>query len=337
MPEPEPTHFERLILHAEQMPQWRKVLLALVLLALPYSLAYLEGVQPIFVNRETWRTAYFPTVTILYILAVAPWIWRAEKKVLEGLQPLRNVELNPNEAMAHKTWWRSSLGDWVAFGIGLLGGVLLFISQPLPDLRYWSVRYWIVTSFTMFGALVWLIYAALGSARLTALLHRYIQHKDPFDLAPFEPVGQQGLILAMIFVGAITLSLLFIYTRTMFLEWQGIVVYSILVLATLLIFFTVMWPTHRVLLRVKEQKVASVRRLIGQTFHNLETRAADGADTQRAAIEVQAWLTLEQRLKQTRTWPYDTEMLRTLFLSVLTPLFVAIARTVGLYLTEGHF
>jgi hypothetical protein len=28
---------------------------------------------------------------------------------------------------------------------------------------------------------------------------------------------------------------------------------------------------------------------------------------------------------------------RTLFLSVLTPLFVAIARVVGTYVTEGHF
>lgn len=141
----------------------------------------------------------------------------------------------------------------------------------------------------------------------------------------------------MIFVGAITLSLFFIYTRTMFLEWQGIVVYSILMLVTVSIFFTVMWPAHRVLQRVKQEKLANVQRMIGQTFGKLETPAADGADTQLMATEVQAWLMLEQRLKQTRTWPYDTEILRALFLSVLTPLFVATARVVGTYLTEGHF
>ena len=90
-------------------------------------------------------------------------------------------------------------------------------------------------------------------------------------------------------------------------------------------------------LRVKEQKLAGVQSLIGQTFRKLEMLAANGADTQPVATEVQAWLTLEQRLKQTRTWPYDTEMLRTLFLSVLTPLFVASARVVGTYMTEGHF
>jgi hypothetical protein len=333
----EPTHFERLIRHVQQMPLWRKVLLTLVLLGLPFGLVYLEGVQTILFNRDTWRVAYFPTVVVIYIIAVAPWIWRAEKEVVEGLRPLVSIELNTYDVLAHESWWRSSLGDWSAFGAGLLVGVLLLISPLPPDLRYWAMRYWAATLLIMYGALVWLIYAAMGSARLTALLHRYVLHKDPFDLTPFEPVGRQGLILAMIFVGAITLSLLFIYTRTMFFEWPSIVIYSILVLVTVSIFFTVMWPAHRILLRVKEQKLAGVQRLIGQTFHKLETLAADGADTQPVATEVQAWLTLEQRLKQTRTWPHDTEMLRTLFLSVLTPLFVATARVVGTYLTEGHF
>jgi hypothetical protein len=334
---PKPTHFERLIRHLQQMPLWQKVLLTLVLLGLPLLLAYLEGLLTSLPDEGTWRTVYFPTVTILYIIVVVPWVWRAEKEVVEGLRPLISKEPDTYDASAHKSWWRSSLGDWVAFGIGLLGGVLLFASSSHPDLYYWAVRYWAATLIIMYGALVWLSYAAMGSARWTALLHRYAQHKDPFNLTPFEPVGRQGLILAMIFVGVITLSLIFIYTRTMFLQWQGIIVYSILVLVTVSIFFTVMWPAHRILQRVKGQKIAGVQQLIGQSFSKLETLAKDGANTQPLTNEVQAWIMLEQRLKQTRTWPYDTEMLRTLFLSVLTPLFVTIVRAVGTYLTEGHF
>lgn len=337
MPRLELTHFERLIRHVQQMPLRRKILFVLVLLGLPFGLATLEGVQTILLNRSTWRFAYFPTVTVIYILAVAPWIWRAEQEVVEGLRPLVSVERNTDAELAHRSWWRSSLGDWGAFGAGLLTGTLLHISSPPPELRYWGGRYWAATLLIMYGALVWLIYAAMGSARLTALRHRDVLHTDPFDVTPFEPVGRQGLILAMIFVGAITLSLLFIYTRSNFWEWQSIVIYSILVLVTILIFFTVMWPAHRLLLRVKQQKLTGVQRLIGQTFCRLEALAADGADTQPAATEVQAWLTLEHRLKQTRTWPYDTEVLRTLFVSVLAPLFVASARVVGTYLTEGHF
>jgi hypothetical protein len=333
----EPTHFERLIRAVQLMPLWRKVLLTLLLLALPFGLAYLEGTRATFINPNTWRTAYFPTVASLYIVAVAPWIWRAEKEVIKGLQPLLKIEPQSDEALAYKGWWRSSWGDWCAFGAGLLAGLLLLISQPIPDLRYWAVRYWIVTVLITCGALVWLIYAAMGSARLTALLHHRILHEDPFDITPFEPVGRQGLVLAMIFVGAITLSLLFIYGRTIFWTWQNIVIYSILVLATALIFFIVMWPTHRTLRQAKLQELAGLRRLIGQTMRKLEARIAEGANTQSVLNEVPVLLTLEQRLKQTRTWPYDTEMLRTLFISVLVPLLLAGARAVGTYLTQGHF
>jgi hypothetical protein len=175
------------------------------------------------------------------------------------------IELKSHEALAYKAWWRSSWGDWCAFGAGLLAGFLLLISQPIPDLRYWAVRYWIVTVLVTCGALFWLIYAAMGSARLTALLYHHIRHEDSFDMTPFEPVGRQGLILAMIFVGAIIRSLLFIYGRTIFWGWQNIVIYSILVLVAVLIFFIVMWPTHRILWHAKLQELAGIQRLIGQT------------------------------------------------------------------------
>jgi hypothetical protein len=218
-----------------------------------------------------------------------------------------------------------------------LAGSLLLISQPIPDLRYWAVRYWLATVLVTCGALVWLLYAAMGSARVTALLHHHIRHEDPFDITPFEPVGRQGLVLALIFVGAISLSLLFIYGRTMFWAWQNLVIYALLVLATVLIFFIAMWPAHRTLRHAKRQELAGIQRLIGQTMRTLAARVAEGADTQAVVNEVPVLLTLEQRLKQTRTWPYDTEMLRTLFLSVLAPLLLAGARAVGTYLTQGHF
>jgi hypothetical protein len=194
----------------------------------------------------------------------------------------------------------------------------------------------VLTYLVLYGCSTWLIYAAISSARLTAVLHRHILHEGPFDLTCFEPVGQQGLVLSLIFAGAITISLPFADIRSFLLYWQNWVIYSILIFATVLLFFLVMWPAHRILLRVKKQKLASVEHLIGQTFSKLETLTADKADTHDTATELQAWLALEQRLKQTRTWPYDTEMLRTLFLSVLTPLFVAISRVVGTLLTEGR-
>ena len=329
--------FERLIRAVQLLPLWQKLFLTLILLALPLAPAELEGVRATLINWETWRTAYFPTVAVIYIIAVAPWIWRAEEAVSQGLQPLIKSEPKGEEGWAYKGAWRSARGEWGAFGVGFLAGVLLVISQPLPDLHLWAVRYWIATILIACGALAWLIYAAMGSARATAFLHHRIGHEDPFDITPFEPVGRQGLVLAAIFAGAIALSVLFIYGRTMFWAWQNIVIYSVLVLATALIFFSVMWPTHRVLRHAKRQELAGLQRLIGQTMRKLEARVADGADTQAIVSEVPILLALEQRLKQTRTWPYDTELLRALSITLLTPLVLAGIQAVVTFLTQGHF
>ena len=329
--------FARLIGAVQTLPLWRKALLILLLLALPFALAELEGARATLINWDTWRTAYFPTVALFYMAAVAPWIWRAEQEVVKGLQPLLKAEPKSGEAWAYKGWWRSASGEWCAFGAGLLAGLLLLISQPLPDLRYWVVWYWIATVLVACGALAWLIYAAIGSARATALLQHRIVHEDPFDITPFEPVGRQGLVLALISAGAVALSVLFIYGRTMFWAWQNIVIYSILVLAAALIFFIVMWPTHRLLRHAKLLELTRLQRLIGQTMRKLEAQVAEGVDTQALVSEVPVLLTLEQRLKQARTWPYDTELLRALFITVLAPLILAGARAVATYLTQGHF
>jgi hypothetical protein len=329
--------FARLTGAVQLMPLWRKALLTLLLLVLPFVLAELNGARSILINRDTWRTAYFPTVALLYLIAVAPWILWAEQAVSKGLQPLLKAEPKGGEAWAYKGWWRSAAGEWCAFGAGLLAGLLLLISQPLPDLRFWAVWYWIATVLVACGMLAWLIYAAMGSARATALLHQRIVHEDPFDITPFEPVGRQGLVLATIFAGAVALCVLFIYGRTMFWAWQNIFIYSILVLAAGFIFFIVMWPTHRLLRHAKLQELAGLQRLIGHTMRKLEAQVAQGADTQAIVSEVPVLLTLEQRLKQTRTWPYDTEMLRALFITVLAPLILAGARAVGTFLTQGHF
>lgn len=329
--------FERLICAVQLRPLWQKALLTVLLLALPAALAELEGARATLINWGTWRTAYFPTVAVLYIMAVAPWIWWAEAEVAEGLRPLIKSELEGEQGWADKGAGRSARGEWGAFGAGFVAGLLLVISQPLPDLRYGAVWYWVGTILVACGALAWLVYAAMASARATALLHRRIRHEDPFDVTPFAAVGRQGLVLAAIFAGAVTLSVLFIYGRTMFWAWQNIVIYSILVLAAALIFFIVMWPTHRILRHAKLQELAGLQRLIGQTMRKLQAQVAAGADTQTLVSEVPILLALEQRLKQTRTWPYDTELLRALSITVLTPLVLAGVQAVVTFLTQGHF
>jgi hypothetical protein len=306
------THFERFILHLLHMPLWLRVLLVILVLGIPFALAYLEGL-PSIPESYGWRGAVFPIVGIVYTIAATPWIWHAERKVVDGLRPVVRESLEAYNTLSRRVWWRNSTGDWVAFAIGFIGGIWVVTDWSAVQELYWVDRYLLFVYLVLYGCATWLIYAATSSARLTAVLHRYIQHEDPFDVSSFEPVGRQGLILSLIFAGAMTISLPFADIRNFLLYWQNWVIYSILLSTTVLLFFLVMWPTHRTLLRVKRQQLTTVERLVGQTSAQFQTLTADRADTQSAATDLQAWLALEQRLKQTRTWPYDTEMLRTLF------------------------
>lgn len=50
------------------------------------------------------------------------------------------------------------------------------------------------------------------------------------------------------------------------------------------------------------------------------------------AAEISALAVYEQRLQATRTWPYDTAMLRTLFFSLIIPAAVELAKLASKYL-----
>jgi hypothetical protein len=261
-------------------------------------------------------------------------MWRAEQAVVASLQPLAQCP-PPTEATSG-VWWRSSWGDWAAFGLGALSSILLAISDK-PEQLHWVDYYIVLTYIVMYGMLAWLIYAALRSVRMTALLQRTLRPHNPFDLTPFEPVGRQGLALALVFIGGITLSLFFVYTPTIFFDWPSLIIYTVLVLTSLSVFFGAMWPAHRTLLRVKTEKQAEMQRLVAQSFSRLEATLRAGEACEPLAAEFETWLGLAQRLEQTPTWPYNLVMLRTLALSVLTPVFVALFRVIGVWWTEGHF
>lgn len=326
------TVFERAIRRILHLPWWLLAGLALAFTGMPFAIAAAEGLSLIPATMWDWRNAVFPVVGMAYVIAVTPAMWRAEQAVAEGLKPL--VESWPPAAGGAK--WRSSQGDWAAFGAGVLGSLLLAASNR-PEKLYLVDYYVVLTYSVMYGTLAWLIYAALRSVGLTALLQRTLRPHNPFDLTPFEPVGRQGLVLALVFVGGITLSLFFVYTPSDFFDWPTLVIYTVLILATLSVFFGAMWPAHRTLLRVKREKQAEVQRLVAQSFERLESALRAGDACGPVAAEFQTWLTLAQQLEQTPTWPFDLIMLRTLALSVLTPAFVALFRVIGLWWTEGHF
>jgi hypothetical protein len=54
----------------------------------------------------------------------------------------------------------------------------------------------------------------------------------------------------------------------------------------------------------------------------------DNQETKNIPAEITALAIYEKQLRETRTWPYNTTMLRTLFFSVLIPVGTLIGRIV---------
>ena len=122
---------------------------------------------------------------------------------------------------------------------------------------------------------------------------------------------------------------MFAYSPGNFFTWRNLVIYGTLATVTILLFFVNMWRTHLVLHQAKQDALGVAQRHLGHAYRTLDELTVQRAELQSIAAEVSAWNAMEQRLKVARTWPYNTEMLRTLFLSALVPLLLALVRQVG--------
>jgi len=219
-------------------------------------------------------------------------------------------------------------GEIIVFGAGASIGILSVVGNPSFAIS-WLAVYWLLTTAAMYGLLAWIIYGALASTRVTTTLLRQPLRIDPFDAASFEPIGHQSLVLALVFVGGITLSLLFFVNQPEALrDVRFWLFYIPLVLVTVLIFFANMYPAHRVLAGAKARELEVVQRHLQRAFRNLVERLEDNQDAGSLAAEITALAAYDQRLQAVRTWPYNTSMLRALFVSTLVPAVTAVGRMV---------
>jgi hypothetical protein len=316
-------------------PRRLRVMLGLALLLfLPaFAAAYLDGTLRSFLGSGQWRGVLLPPSLILYILAVAPSIARMEANVLRSFRPLVLVDDDRFSRVLSEAARIKPSSEVVAFGIGVLLGLLWVIRGSGISVT-WIELYWLLSTALMFGLLGWTIYVSLTSGRLTtALLHEPLRI-DLFDVAPFNAIGRQSLLTALVFVGGITLSLLLSGLEPAILRLPEFwLVYIPLALVPVFVFFLNMHPTHQVLADAKKRELQVVQRHIQQAGRALIQRREESQDIGNLAAEIQALIAYDQRLQMTRTWPYNTAMLRTLFFSVLIPVATVLVR----YIIERLF
>jgi hypothetical protein len=299
----------------------------LLLLLAPLAAAWLDGSLPELLATGRWRVLLAPPAVILYIVAVAPRMDVMDTRVHHTLRSVTLVDDRTFDAIVAESSSLRPRNELLAMVVGVGLGLALVLAQP-DGVVSLAVAAWGITTILMYGLLGWTVYASIASTRLTSAILRQPLSINPLDTSPFEAIGRQSLLLALIFVGGITLSLLLSVQDPEVVRepafWLSI---GPLALAPVVIFFLTMRPTHHVLFAAKKQALSAVRAHIEQASLDLMERLARQEDTVQLAQVTNALLAYEHRLVDARTWPYNTAMLRTLFLSVLLPAITVLGKT----------
>ncbi len=322
--------FERLI--SRPRHSWLAPLVVLLLLLVQIVEGVMGGeLAPS--GSGAWRGIVVAPAVMLYILVVSPWLDRMGIAVLDSLRPLVILPEEEFDRLVDRLGRLRARDEVIVILLGLALGAVIVVRGRAGVLS-WLELTWGVATALQYGLLVWTIFAAISSTRVSRALLNQRLRIDPLDASPFEAIGRQSLILGLVFVGGFTLGLLItLPDAAVLVDPRFWLTYVPMGLIPIVVFFLNMQPTHQVLLAARKQELERVQRRIHATCHAL-MRPLDGpSDVHTLAPRLQALTAYEHRLNGARTWPYDTSMLRTLFFSILVPG----ATLVGKLLTDRFF
>jgi hypothetical protein len=308
---------------------WPGVIFAVVVLVAPFLVARLEGHMPWLIESGRWRAILVAPTIITYILAVAPRLAVLETRVIESLRPLLVDEQKSVSYLAVQPGRTSAGKEVAAFSVGVALAVAMS-AQGRVDGFSWLDLVLLLEQAMLYGLMAVVVYGSLASTRVTGALLRLDLNVDPLDVSPFEAIGRQSLLLALVFMGGITLSLLFIGIQAEYLLYWGFwVIYAPLISVPVAVFFLNMAPTHRRLQAARDADLKRVEALIRQECSAMVRQLEAGEEPSGVEQRITALTAYESRLQQARTWPYNTAMLRTVFVSVLIPGGTMLGRVVA--------
>lgn len=319
---------DRLMVRLPWANRWGELTLAAAALLLSLSAFWLlDGWAAYQIYGATAIHLLFPPVVIGYMLIMVRILERTRIRVAQSLRPIVQLKDKAFEDVVERGCRSSPKWELGAFVLGAIFFVAVEGRFRTPPIYFWASLYYYVISLIMFATVGWSVYAVIIITRLTNVLLRQPLEIDLFDQAPLKSIGLQSLSLSLAFIGAIILGIP--SSPYPAASWQNFVIFGALLLVSVLVFYLNMYATHRLLKRLRDKQLVTAESQFSQAYLRLQMETASSGGAPRAATEVSAWLAVKHELKQAQTWPYNTEMLRTLFVSVLAPIALVLARVVG--------
>jgi hypothetical protein len=311
--------------------------LTLVLLLTPVILAYLDGVSSARLFGD-YRALFIYPLLIAYLLAACHLVQETREPVAQALRPLVQVDETTFMQLVNRACRVSLVGELSALGVGMAISLAInIVFEPIEPEPYFTEIYGYLSRIVMWGFVAWTIYCIFAVTRLTNALLRQPIRVEVFDLRPFKPIGRQSLWLSLVCVGGMILGPLSSNFTEEVLRLEYLIVNAVVIALIVVVFFVNTHNVHRVLASAKRQNLDSVEHHLARAYYRLEESIGANQDTFAAATELNALAISKQELKTIRTWPYNTEMVRTIFISIVTPLLVAIARVAVVLLDSGRF
>jgi hypothetical protein len=324
-----------LVVDRSTLPWTRLVVgFGLLLALLPLLAALAEGilwqalVQGIWATQGEWRVFLSLPVGIVYLLLTINNLAYLRMDVVTPLRPLIQLDEAQYNEMFEDATRVKPRQELVALALGPLIAFAMFFSDPPPlhYTTYWIFMFEAALGYSLFS---WIVYRFIINTRLIAVLHAQPMQVDIFNIEPFESVGRHSLRFTATFLGAVALSAIFLVSREAMFAPQFWVAYTLLILIPVALFFLSLRPTHRVLGDAKRWELNTVNQQIAHAYRTLTHRKAEGEDVTAIAQESNAWIAYQEEIKKTRTWPYNTETLNTLAISVMIPVSAGLVKVLG--------
>ena len=292
------------------------VVVIAVVLALLLALAvYAQGGRGERGGSALWMLGLDPVI-LVYILILHPLMHRRWKRAMHSLQVLA-----PHADGAGRPMRGRRRGEWAAMLVGSLAGLAL--AHRLPGAEGWLRLYYEATSALTFALLAAAIYGSVMRSRHLAAHSRAGLELNVFDGHLLTPFAQWGQSVTLVFVGGISLSLLFQSYESL-RSIESVIVYGSFVVVALTLFFMSMWTVHIALAKARDKELATVRRDLATAREALlRHRAGEAAAAvENAYLPVVVLGTYEQQVLDAPTWPFNPTIVGRVFASAAAPLGV---------------
>jgi len=281
-------------------------------------MAFLEGSFSNGIDWGFWRLG-LQSAIIVYIFVISPFIQKLWVRMLISLESLV-PQTDANEILSQFSR-NNRLWEWLS----LLLGVIFFLAlgQPWNWYAGWFDLYSLVTNIIMFALLGYLVYGGISSTRRLARLTRRYLHFEIFDAGALIPVAQWSLCVSFAFVGGISLSVVFQPFENL-RQMENIVIYSILLGVTIVLFFTSMWSTHSAMASAKKRELTMVRENLDFHRKQLKQQSSESINNDRDRLysAIAVWSIYEKQVREAATWPFNAGILGRLVLSSLVPAII---------------